>query len=381
VVAAEDPYHPCLMLNDTIAGIHKYVSGGDILMPDPYPLFLSGGHAVRPIGKVSEFLAAVHEATGRRKPAWITPQAFRSSHKKNRAPNFTELRNMTYQALARNVKGFLWYTYRTTKNFPEVGTGMPHIVKEVTAIKEAVLAPPADVEIKISPETAQIQCGMRRVDDWVYLFAVNTATEPADVTFTVSGLKGASLLVGSEGREVAVADGTFTDRFELYDAHLYTNDPCVKSLKPITEIKKEIAAAVAALKKPGNLAFQDTGTEVSCSSASRYSSHPRQVNDGNERGMGWRDGTPRKYPDWLQLTFKEPQKIARVLIFTDCVRDCRIQVKDGEDWKTAADVKGNEADKIEQTFEPVTTDAIRIFITASNDEMFSRISEIEVYEK
>ncbi|MBN1672583.1 MAG: hypothetical protein JXR37_16195, partial [Kiritimatiellae bacterium] len=35
VIAEEDPYHPCIMLNDTVAGIHKYVDGGDVLMPDP----------------------------------------------------------------------------------------------------------------------------------------------------------------------------------------------------------------------------------------------------------------------------------------------------------------------------------------------------------
>ncbi|MCC6487760.1 MAG: hypothetical protein IT364_09690, partial [Candidatus Hydrogenedentes bacterium] len=110
VVAEEDPYHPCIMLNDTIAGIYKYVDGGDVLMPDPYPCFVKGGIAAVPIQKVSEFMRAACDAAQGRRALWITPQAFNYGdygRENNRAPTFTELRNMTYQAVVEGTTGFL----------------------------------------------------------------------------------------------------------------------------------------------------------------------------------------------------------------------------------------------------------------------------------
>jgi hypothetical protein len=96
VVADEDPFHPCIMLNDTIAGIHKYPDGGDILMPDPYPCFIKGGLAAQPIEKVSAFVKAAVEAAAGRKAVFVTPQAFNYGDygKQNqRGPNLIELRN------------------------------------------------------------------------------------------------------------------------------------------------------------------------------------------------------------------------------------------------------------------------------------------------
>ena len=103
-----DPYHPCIMLNDTIAGIYRYERGGDVLMPDPYPCFLKGGLAAAPIEKTRQFMLAIKDATGGRKPAWVTPQGFNYGdygRAGNRGPTLTELRNQNYQAVVYGAKG------------------------------------------------------------------------------------------------------------------------------------------------------------------------------------------------------------------------------------------------------------------------------------
>jgi len=73
LVDAEDPYHPAIVLNNTVPGIHKYHPAGDLLMPDVYPGFLIAGDASR-IHRPMNAMIACREATGGRKPVWITPQ-------------------------------------------------------------------------------------------------------------------------------------------------------------------------------------------------------------------------------------------------------------------------------------------------------------------
>jgi len=48
IIRDEDPYHPQLLLNDTIAGIAKYAGSSDIFIPDPYPLFVEAGMRPHP---------------------------------------------------------------------------------------------------------------------------------------------------------------------------------------------------------------------------------------------------------------------------------------------------------------------------------------------
>ncbi len=227
VVRDTDPYHPCIMLNDTIKGIHEYARGGDILMPDPYPCFLKGGLAAAPIEKTSAFVEAIKDATNGRKPAWVTPQAFNYGdygRAGNRGPNLTELRNQLYQAVAHGAKGFLWYTYGQIHNYPDLEIGMPFLSREARDLKAAILAndEPDAVAVK-APQPEHIHVALRRAEGDLYVFAVNTATEPQEVSFTVTGAPD-TLYVVSEGRQVSLRDGSFTDSFDIYATHIYTQE-------------------------------------------------------------------------------------------------------------------------------------------------------------
>ena len=388
VVAEEDPYHPCIMLNDTIAGIFKYVEGGDILMPDPYPLFVRGGGAARGIRRVADFMEACREATGGRQAWWVTPQAFNYGdygRANNRAPTFAELRNMCYQAVAHGAKGFLWYTWSHSRNYPDIGLGMPFLAQEVADLKEAILAPDAEAAVKCeAPNTEEMHWSLRRVgDDWT-LFAVNTAEERQAVRFTLPSETG-ELTVVSEGRAIRPTAGVLADTFEPYAAHIYTTGRALADRETIAARQQQIDAANAARRKPGNLAFEDTGAKVRVSSKSRYGSTPDRVIDGVIDGMTWQDGTPpgaakNQFPDWIEIELAEEQTLARVAVYTDSLRDYDVQVKAGEDWTTMAQVRDAETEMIESAFQPTKTTAVRLHITATREEkQRSRVWEIEVY--
>lgn len=378
-----DPYHPCIMLNDTIAGIYTYAGGGDILMPDPYPLFMEGGLAGRGIERTSEFMKAVRDATGGKKPAWITPQAFNygdAGRAGNRAPNFTELRNQMYQAIVYGAKGFLWYTHSHARNYPDLHLGMEFLGREIADLKEAVLAPEVPDAVSVdAPQPEHIHTSVRRLGDELVLFTVNTATEPQEATFRLEGAPD-RLYVVSEDRSVELADGVFSDSFATYAAHVYTTDEALADRRTLADVQAEIAAADRARKKPGNLAFEDSGVEIEVSSGARYNNTPARVVDGIEQYMGWRADPTHEGPQWLQLTWPQDVTVGRVVVYTPSIRSLAIEVPEGDGWTAVAEAAGE--DRLEATFDPVTTRSIRVLIQELAEEAReATIQEVEAYAR
>lgn len=376
-----DPYHPCIMLNDTIEGIYRYARGGDVLMPDPYPCFLKGGLAAGPIEKTGKFMLAIQDATGDRKPAWVTPQGFNYGdygRAGNRGPTLTELRNQNYQAVIYGAKGFIWYTYGQYGNYPELNLGMPFLAREMADLKAAVLADdvPGVVTVK-APKPEHLHVSLRRVGDEMTLFAVNTATEPQTATFTVKGAP-ASLYVVSEGRKVSLAGGSFTDEFGVYASHVYSSREALAGREPMANVQAAIDRANADRKKPGNLAFEENGTRVVVSSGAQYGNEPDRVLDGITRGMGWVSRTPDKLGEWLQVIWPSEQTLGRVVAYSTTVAEAEVQVPAGEDqWRTVGKLTG---DPLTATFAPVKTSKIRLLVTALRPEQkFSRVQEVEAY--
>lgn len=104
---------------------------------------------------------------------------------------------------------------------------------------------------------------------------------------------------------------------------------------------------------------------------------------------GWVDATPGEFPDWVVAEWDEPVELSMVRVVTrdgpgaptetHGVRDYDVQVGDGGDWSTVAEVRGNVAGTIDSTFPTVTTTALRIYVLASNDGEQSRLVEVEAY--
>ena len=105
---------------------------------------------------------------------------------------------------------------------------------------------------------------------------------------------------------------------------------------------------------------------------------------------GWNDATKGNFPDWLQVTFDQPQSVGRVDLYTlDSVqypaaryglKDWDVQAQVGGTWQTVAEVRGNLAGLKSSAFTPVTATAVRVLTLASNEgPTYSRIVELEVY--
>lgn len=387
VVREEDPYHPCIMLNDTEPGIYQYHQSGDVLMPDPYPLFLQGGLAAEPLEKVGRFMRTATQAGGGRQPAWVTPQGFNYGdygQENNRGPRLVELRNQLYQAAVYGARGFLWYTYEQASNYPDLDIGMRWLSREVADLRPYLLAPreltPVQVEVQ-HPE--HLHTAVRHAGAHVLVIAVSTDTLAQDVTLRPPGLQTTqSLYVVSERRTVPVDKGAIHDRFDVYQTHLYTTDPGLGARPDIVVPTAAIACADAARRTPGNLAFEDSGVRVTVSSETRYGSTPTRLTDGVKRGMCWRDGTPGEGPDWVQLAWPATQRLGRVKVYAEGIGALEVQVpEDGGVWRTVGRAAGVQADPIEVRLpQPVDTRALRLLVTANAPgQRQTVVYEVEAY--
>ena len=389
IVRDEDPYHPCIMLNDTVAGIFRYREGGDILMPDPYPLYIQDALAAQPIEKVSQFMEAATRASAGRLAVWITPQGFNYGdygRENNRVPNFTELRNQVYQAVVEGTRGFLWYTYSQVSNYPSLDIGMRWLSREVADLKDFILVQPepgSQVSVD-APQAVHIHTTLRRVGEEVVLIAVNTATQSQVVSIDVYGRFGdGPVHVLSERRRVEVEQGRLRDRFGIYETHIYTTDQDLGAREDLAAPMAEIERAEAARRKPGNLAFEDEGVRVTVSSESPYGSTPNRVVDGITGGMRWRDGTPGELPDWLLLTWPAPVEVGRLVLHSETITGVEVQVPAGDAWVPVGSVADAATSPIEIALpKAVTTERLRLEVTALRPNAENSVLyEVEAYSE
>lgn len=133
-------------------------------------------------------------------------------------------------------------------------------------------------------------------------------------------------------------------------------------------------------------------------SSSTAQSSPTNLNSGNTSssiwgggGAGaWNDNTGNTFPDWVQATWASPVPLTKVVVHTlDSasypaarygVRDYQVQVLDAAGaWKTVATVSGNTQGVITSTFPKVSTAALRLLITDSNNHDYSRLVAVQAY--
>ena len=375
-----DPYHPCVVLNDTLPGVARYAETADISMPDPYIVPLKVGPPKLAMTKIAAFMDAVRN-TG--KPAWITPEAFNyASHTEAksmaRAANYTEQRCIAFLAMVHGARGYVYYMMAHCLPEPELRIGMVHVMRELTFVSQMLTAKGSDLPVTArNPVTAFA----RRTDSAFMLVAVNPSRRPVEATLSCEGLP-ARLQVLSENRTVRATDGRISDRFEPYGVHVYTTTAPARRLATVAAVKEQVAAYKKQLadENRNNLAFAGNGGKV------QASTYPRSIylNDGTVDHIEWRESPRPDRPAWAEITLAKSHPVARVVVdatpFKDRYRlsDARILLRVAGQWQAVAQVEGNTDQTVfEFTFPAVTTDAVRVEITKPQSTV--ALTEIRVF--
>jgi hypothetical protein len=154
-----------------------------------------------------------------------------------------------------------------------------------------------------------------------------------------------------------------------------------------------------------NVALASNGAAATASSTYSVSYPTSAAIDGDRKGLnwgkggGWNDATENVYPDWLEVTFRKPQTISRIVVYTLSddydspaapsrartftkygVTDFSVQYFDGSNWLAVpgGTITGNYFVRREVAFAPLTTTKIRVVIKRAKGG-FSRIVEVEAY--
>ncbi|MEV0388576.1 discoidin domain-containing protein [Nonomuraea sp. NPDC050643] len=232
---------------------------------------------------------------------------------------------------------------------------------------------PAKLEIGMRSDAKKPSYATMQVE----IDAPLTASRPMLTSYLPPGYEvGAKLLV-------AVPPGTAQGTYGL------------RLRTPSTTLKVPVEVVpVDGLDNGGNLALRRPVTASSQHTNANYP--PCSVADGDRSsngwagGNGWNDATARAWPDTVAVALGSARPVSRVEVYTlDTerypasrygVRDWDVQAQVGGQWQTVAQVRGNTAGNARSEFTPVTADAVRVVVLASNGANdYTRIIEIEAY--
>jgi len=249
-----DPYHPTVIVNFTVDGIRRFADSCDILCPDTYPVYIVGGPIV---GKFANTYNWCRAASTYGTTSMFSPQAFDWDYKVDqrkvtRGPTYLELRTQSLIALAADVRGLMLYS-RYSMNTPSehLRLGPEFLIREILETKDLFLSPSVPVEVEASPSSCQVVAALKQNGGESLLIAVNFAYKKAEVSFN-SRLLPATLYAGGEKTAMRVSGGKFKDVLGPYESKVYHS--VRRDFSPAAAAK-EIEAAEAARRKPGNLAL------------------------------------------------------------------------------------------------------------------------------
>jgi hypothetical protein len=243
LLAELDPFHPVLITNDSVRGLHTYASCQDMFVPDPYILPVKGGGLEREMTYVVSFMQGAREAGKGRKLIGLTPQVFNygdAGQHNGRAPTFTEQRAMQYLGIVHGCRMFNYYIYRGIKGYPDLELGVPPLMREIRALTPVILEGSPLPEVASSDPA--VHAAAWRLNGQLFVIACNTSPKTLAVQLTIPGAAG-TIQVVSESRQLPAAGGRLSDSFAPYATHIYTTDLSFQSPIRLAEIEKRVKAA------------------------------------------------------------------------------------------------------------------------------------------
>jgi len=234
-IANGDPNHPCYIVLCNMPEVKLFPATTDIMGVDRYPV------PKVPVTEVSEESEVAKTAVALHKPIWLVPQAFgwyqytsenkdrghapsEAELKEGRAPTYEESRCMTYLALTHGAKGLIYYCYydlRVLPQYQEMWGWLKSIAAEVKTLSPVLLSPDDRGVATCLPPNGKIDTRLKQQGGRLYLIAVNTTTEPSQVTFKLGKLRSKQAGVLFEGRSVKLAKSQMTDDFKPLAVHVY----------------------------------------------------------------------------------------------------------------------------------------------------------------
>ncbi|MBM3803488.1 MAG: hypothetical protein FJW26_14400 [Acidimicrobiia bacterium] len=261
VVRALDRDHPIRighMNTNLVSTLRRYNPAVDIVGCNPYVLLAPGMRMIagmRPDGKVvdcpNQTLSAVGECTSKMmrvaegRPVWMQIQGaanenfYHPAHTPETAnqglyehqrlyPNRWQMRFMAFNAIIRGATGMEWMLVRHSIDHPS-WLDVCKVIGELQSLHDVLASPPWPGQLEVEytemgfSDWDGVETLVKLREGKPFILAANTQFDPMLATFSnlPEGISEALAVVG-ENRQVAVSGGTFTDRFQPYEVHVYS---------------------------------------------------------------------------------------------------------------------------------------------------------------
>ena len=374
-IKKEDPYHPVMIITREP---EKYTECADILNVHPYGAPSSVGPLIR----------SVLSAGKHRIPAWFTPAAFSYGVVNGFVgadyPKFGPFNSGIYSSIANGCKGIRPFIYYDHFNSIDLRLGVDFIYDTLADLEEFLISPEEPLAVKVGSPAKGVEVWIKRIGDRVLVIAVNIQGKAAHADIECDGLKDISKVYGyREKAEVKLDRGRFSLDFSPYQVHLLSSPERGAGMKSVETLLEEIAAATAALKKPGNILYGRT-YDIEWDASDTYipSKSLYTLTDGMCDTLGWRDVNQKaparvemSFPGNLVPTFKSAK------IYSATVEDLEFWIWSKADWVKIGEVKGNHKPVISLDFgKQVTTYKIKIMMPKVHPGTKAELYEIELYE-
>ena len=224
------------------SNLEPYVNAADVFMPEIYPF--DGHKDERAVAEVCQAVDrcfsdyARFGRPGRARAVWPILQCFDGMSWK-RYPTSDEMYATAFAAIIHGGQGIVWFMYGGAKGPDSRYSGMfrteadwaamTNLTRRIASLTPVLLerAPkqPPVPEIVSGPKTdplgqPAVTCLFKTFGGRAYVLAVNAATEPVRVRFSVDAEDGVGK-VAWEHREVMLRNGRFEDDFAPLAVHVY----------------------------------------------------------------------------------------------------------------------------------------------------------------
>jgi hypothetical protein len=237
-----------------LAAWNRYV---DITSSDIYPVPEPSSHSDLPnatLSVVGDETIKQSQTVAGEKAVWMVLQGFGwqdINQPGKRPPSWEETRFMAYDALINGAKGLWWWGSAYTPKPSPFWSDLKRLAGELRDVSAVLTSPDATLPLTVTGASAeQIRWLAKDCAGVLYLFVENRLNQKATVTLAGVSSRADRLRVVFEERTIACNKGAFTDTFEPYAVHIYTDGTTLpQPLVPTTPRALEYAQDAVRLEE------------------------------------------------------------------------------------------------------------------------------------
>lgn len=209
----------------------EYIRGCDIVSFDIYPACHDHPDVKGKVWMVADGVRRLRGWADERQLVWNCIECTHISNPGSKATP-QQVKAEVWMSLIRGSQGLIYFVHQFEPNFIEAGlladaemlAGVTKTNLQIHELAPVLNSPSTEDAVIVETANAEVpvEAMVKHHGGVTYVFAVGMRDGITTADFRLPGLKGtAKIEVLGEGRELTAAEGSFRDRFEPWDVHLY----------------------------------------------------------------------------------------------------------------------------------------------------------------